>query len=137
MTHFEDLTPYRFLAAGEEALNVGWLGRGHPFQTGQADGAAIASVLRLVRDNPVNRTRGWHRCDLCERPADWPASQLPPPGPDGVDGSPVYLGDCEIRVRTRTGVVYAAPSLLAHYMAVHGYLPPPDFLQALRPAAGD
>jgi hypothetical protein len=53
-----------------------------------------------------------------------------------LDGTPVYPGNCEIRVRDASGVVYAAPSLVAHYMAVHRYLPPPGFQRALRYAFG-
>ena len=49
-----------------------------------------------------------------------------------LDGSPVLLGHCEIRIRDQDGTVYAAPSLLPHYMAAHHYLPPPGVLQALR-----
>jgi len=136
MTHFEDLTPYGYLGAGEDALNVGWLGRGHSFPAGQAGGGAVTEVLRLVRDNPVNRTRGWHLCELCERPADLSAPERPRPAQMDLEGSPVLLGGCEIRVRARTGTIYAAPSLLAHYPSAHGYLLPPDFLRALRRATG-
>jgi hypothetical protein len=132
MTHFEDLTPYSYLGPGENALNVGWLGTGHPFATGLADDTALTEVLRLVRDNPVNRMRGWHHCDLCGRPSDLSLPERPSPVQMELDGSPVFLGDCEIRVQARTGVVYAAPSLLAHYMAAHACLPPPEFLRALR-----
>jgi hypothetical protein len=135
VAYFEDLTPYSYHGPGEDALSVGWLGSGHPFPAGDADGAVIAAVLRLVRDHPVNRMRGWHDCDLCERPAGQPGSPRPPKVQMEVDGSLVLLGNCEIRVRTRAGQAYAAPSLLAHYMAVHRYLPPPDFLEALRLAA--
>ena len=131
MTHFEDLTPYSYLGPGEEALNVGWLNSGHPFPVGQTDSAAVAKVLRMVRDEPVNRTRGWHRCDLCARPAEPARPERPGPVRMTLDRSPVYLGDCEIRVRSGTGLVYAAPSLLPHYIAAHGYQPPPEFMRAL------
>jgi hypothetical protein len=102
---------------------------------GLAEDGAISEVLRLVRDNPVNRTRGWHRCDLCGRPSDVSRPEPAYPAQMDLDGSPVFLGDCEIRVQDRAGVVYAAPSLLAHYMAAHAYLPPSQFLRALRQTA--
>jgi len=72
---------------------------------------------------------------LCERLAGRSGSPRPPQVQMEVDGSLVLLGNWEIRVRTRAGQAYAAPSVLAHYMAVHGYLPPPGFLEALRLAA--
>jgi hypothetical protein len=46
-----------------------------------------------------------------------------------LDGAPVLLGDCEIRVLGQTGQIYAAPSLLAHYMA-GARLPSPGGLPA-------
>jgi len=122
VSYFEDLTPYRYIRSDEDAVNVGWLSAGHPFPVGQADQAEVAEVLRLVRDEPVQRTRGWHRCDLCERP-DLPDRTSAAPVEMDLDGTPVYLGDCEIRVRDTSAVVYAAPSLLAHYMAIHDYVP--------------
>ena len=34
------------------------------------------------------------------------------------------------------GVVYAAPELIAHYVEDHGYLPPPEFVEAVRLSQG-
>ncbi|HEX9519823.1 MAG TPA: hypothetical protein VF940_27070 [Streptosporangiaceae bacterium] len=48
---------------------------------------------------------------------------------------PFVLGDCEIMVRGATGLVDAAPSLVAHYLAQHSYLPPSGFIEAVRWAA--
>lgn len=30
-----------------------------------------------------------------------------------------------------SGVAYAAPELVAHYVEAHGYLPPADFIEAV------
>ena len=46
-------------------------------------------------------------------------------------GSKLRLGSAEIRVFSSTGLIYAAPTLLYHYMSVHNYLPPKDFLDAV------
>jgi len=52
------------------------------------------------------------------------------------DGREVALGNGEVRVRAPDGRWYAAPTLVAHYVAVHGYLPPAPFVGAvLRRAA--
>jgi hypothetical protein len=80
----------------------------------------------------VNRTRGYHRCELC------------PPSESSADGhtqapceAGAYpLGDAEIRVRGKDGQVFAAPNLIAHYVAQHSYKPPESFaLAAIRAAA--
>jgi hypothetical protein len=68
--------------------------------------------------------RGWHRCDLCV--------DAPYPLAMEIDGVTVPLGDAEIRVRGRNGTTYAAPSLIAHYVAEHHYAPPEEFLAAVR-----
>lgn len=122
MTWFADLSPYRFLEA-DGAANVGWLSAGHEVPTGDVPAGVIERIQRLVRDHPVNRTRGWHRCDLCAEP-EYPVVIT-------VDGVALDLGDAEIRVAGRDGVVYAAPTLIAHYIGAHGYLPPAGFVEAV------
>jgi len=44
----------------------------------------------------------------------------------------MHLGSAEIRVQGIDGAVYAAPNLIYHYMANHNYLPPEEFLGAIR-----
>jgi hypothetical protein len=80
VARFEDLTPYRY-RAGQGALNVGWLGSGHPYPAGPVDGVVICSVLRVVRDRPVNRTRGWHPVRAPLRPGRAGSRR---PGADGA-----------------------------------------------------
>jgi len=124
MTYFEDLTRYTYQSSSTDAaLNVGWLAASQPFPTGQVPAEAVHNILRIVLHDPVNRTRGWHQCDLCADP--------PYPIRMDVDGTTVTLGDAEIRVRGRDGAVYAAPSLIAHYIVEHDYCPPRAFVAAV------
>ena len=44
---------------------------------------------------------------------------------------PVWLGNGEIRVTGEDGTVYAAPTMIAHYVAEHHYLPPQEFVDAV------
>lgn len=112
MAHFEDGTPYAYRPHdGQAALNVGWLSKDRNFARGEVLPGFVDAMLGVVRDNPINRTRGWHRCDLCEV-ADYPIIME-------VDGQAIHLGDAEIRVTGRTGTLYAAPTLIAHYVADH------------------
>lgn len=122
MAQFADLTPYEFLSV-DGSLNVGWLGPDLPVPTGTVPQEARLRLGRFVKDHAVNRTRGWHDCHLCAIPEI--------PVWIDVDGEPIALGDAEIRVRGRDGTVYAAPTLIPHYLGAHGYLPPPGFVDAV------
>jgi len=42
------------------------------------------------------------------------------------------LGYAEIRVFGKSGKIYAAPNMLYHYVTVHHYKPPNEFLQAVK-----
>jgi hypothetical protein len=123
MTYFAELSPYAYWPDADEAVNVGWLSAGHDHPVGAVPEGLVAAALRAVAQRPVNRTRGWHRCELCADP-DYPIRM-------SVDGRELALGDAEIRVTDRDGTVYAAPSLVAHYIAEHSYRPPDGFIEAL------
>jgi hypothetical protein len=60
----------------------------------------------------MNECLGVHECDLC------PLGE----GPEG---------NRELSIRGVPGVVYAAPLLVSHYVSVHGYLPPREFVDAV------
>ncbi len=70
---------------------------------------------RLCRASRYLLTRGWHFCPFC--------------------GDADARGSAEIRIQGN-GVVYAAPTLIAHYVAVHRYAPPPEFIDSLRACDG-
>lgn len=46
-------------------------------------------------------------------------------------GQKKLLGMSEIWLPSSSGVIYAAPSLIYHYMEAHRYLPPQEFLDAV------
>ncbi|MEU3075515.1 hypothetical protein [Streptomyces laurentii] len=58
--------------------------------------------------------RGFHVCNLCLR---------------ARSGAP--RGNGEIRVPGESGITYAAPDLITHYVAAHGYRPPQVFVDAV------
>lgn len=123
MAYFPDLSPYAYLKgqSDADALNVGWIDAHHTYRRGEVDTTIIEKLLRRCRSGAVNRTRGWHHCPFC---AAYPVKML-------VDGEEVVLGDAEIRVNGPGNTVFAAPTLVCHYMAAHGYRPPDGFLSAL------
>lgn len=121
MTYFEDLTPYSYSEWSEPMVNVGWLDRGHEFETGDVD-PKLASALTNLAAHPVNMMRGLHNCQFCDVES-----------PIAIDsaGQSAFLGSGEIHVRSEPGVLYAAPTLIVHYLMTHKYRPPQPFVDAV------
>ncbi len=122
MAYFEDLSVYTYFShTGNKTKNVGWLDRSHQFpQATPPD-----DLLDLIREHckkPTVQTFGIHHCEWC------PAGTKPQ-----VDrvGCRVLLGSAEIRVFPEDGMIYAAPNLIYHYVSVHHYKPPDEFIRAL------
>jgi hypothetical protein len=107
-------------------LNVGRLERERPYETGPIPPAFLRALKRLARA-PKNLCRGFHVCDLCDRPD---STEL-------WEWSEGRRGNGEIHVRSRAGDVYAAPLLVVHYVEVHRYCPPEEFIQAALETSAD
>jgi len=133
VTYFADLTPYTYWSrvadvAGDDPddglgrlLNVGWLAAGESFPTGASPPGLVDNLLRRAT-RPVHVTRGVHLCEFCENPIRG--------APLRLDGKLVHAGNAEIHVTGADNTVYAAPTLIAHYVAEHHYLPPAQFIDA-------
>ncbi|GAA1555537.1 hypothetical protein GCM10009678_43190 [Actinomadura kijaniata] len=129
MTYYEDLSVYEYFDEEDvistetggyivvrptyTRLNVGWLSDEQPFPRGTPPDGLLPALRWLTEGQGVNLTRGWHWCELC--------------APKGEE----VTGNGEIRVPGAPGVVYAAPVMITHYVAEHGYLPPAEFVTAL------
>jgi hypothetical protein len=128
VTYFADLTPYGFGRTNDAAddLNVGWLDRDHEFSRRVTPNELVESLL-ICATRRVRLYRGTHCCDLCNEEQRWTMD---------FDGREIALGNGEIRVHADDGRWYTAPTLVAHYVAGHEYLPPRPFVDAvLRTAA--
>jgi hypothetical protein len=113
MTYIPDLSNYCYLATGASLRSVGWLERGKPFEAGVAAPDFVVALRQQLEDPfGVIDFVGSHACSLCEQ-----------------SGAP--HGNGELIVPTST-VCYVAPVLIGHYVEAHGYLPPPEFIDALR-----
>jgi hypothetical protein len=125
---FPDMTPYEYGYAmpRSDVLNIGWLSRGHVFPVGEVPQTFVDALRRRVR-SPENLYRGYHGCEFCPEP---PVAVSPtglrmsnPPGET--------MGNGEVRVAGPEGIVYVAPVLVAHYVEVHHYRPPEEFIRAV------
>ncbi|GIJ44107.1 hypothetical protein Val02_09930 [Virgisporangium aliadipatigenens] len=132
--YFRDFTPYGYLGTGygdRRALNIGWLAMGEPFETGYVAPPVLEHLKRLAK-TPSNLTRGYHFCEWCVQALH------------SADGSPVdprtlaedlraigALGNGEIAVRAPDGGLYVAPVMICHYIEMHGYRPPEEFVGAI------
>ena len=133
MAYLPDLSDYNYLAEfvrpGTKA--VGWLDQEHDFQTGPSDEGALRALWEFCKIS-VAQTRGCHPCPFCRTQVGTEAQR---------DGQSLLLGTAEIRVFSPEGQVYAAPTLIYHYVAHHQYRPPVEFLTALlngpRPGSPD
>lgn len=132
MAYFKDLSDYTYsVLGGRGAKTVGWLTRGHSFGTAPPREEDL-DLLWLYGSISVAKMRGGHDCEFCQTGAARRAER------NGVER---LLGVAEIRVFSKDGKIYAAPSLIYHYIASHNYLPPDEFMRALRdgprPPSGD
>ena len=108
--YFADLSSYAYLGAEPSTLNIGWLDAWHRFPVGESSPEFIARLRTLVL-TPAKQTRGFHRCPFCS--------------------DPMARSSAEIRVTSTSGIGYAAPVLILHYVEAHKYLPPTAFVAAV------
>ena len=121
VTYIPDLTVREFKQC--HLLYVGWLCREHPFRTGPVEHSFIEKLWKHCL-HPVLPSKNFHRCDLCSN------------APSGLlsvtfQSQTAQLGAAEIRVLDHQGRVYAAPDLIFHYVTVHRYRPPKEFIAAV------
>ena len=125
MAFFPDLSPYCYHESGVRpgTQNIGWIEGKHPFPKGTVYAAFLKRLWQFCKV-PVVQTRGFHVCDLCNMPADAvPLLEF--------EGETLKSGSAEIRVIAGSGLIYAAPSLIFHYVKGHGYMPPQAFIDAV------
>lgn len=125
MTYYADLTPYGYIREGTGpcVYNVGWLDGAHPYPQGSLPPEFVAHLWAFCR-RPLYGTRGIHICELCATHAEEMFMVE-------RDGEQLLLGTAEIRVLGPAGRVYAAPDLIYHYVTVHDYRPPAEFVDAV------
>lgn len=114
MTHIPDLAPCTYFDQPNRQLSrrliaVGWLHRFEPYTHGSISPGQRVKLGELLMDpwNPFDFL-GSHRCECGRSRAGY--NNLFIPSPRGV---------------------YASPELIDHYIDLHTYRPPDEFLEAL------
>lgn len=125
MVWFEDLTAYEYLQRGEftPCINIGWLDDDRTYPRGPVPDKFVARLRRFCRVR-VHEGPERYVCNLSRCPG---LAANARPG----DAIACELGTAEIRVFGRDGTTYAAPDLILHYVAEHGYVPPDEFIDAV------
>ncbi len=112
MAFLADLSGYTYADstfAGPGTKAVGWLARGHEFSR-MVPEEEILDLLWQYCSISVALMRGGHDCEFCPSGSARQAER---------NGEERLLGVAEIRVFSGDGRVYAAPTLIYHYLAVH------------------
>ncbi|MDI3291008.1 HEAT repeat domain-containing protein [Polyangium sp. 15x6] len=125
MSWFADLSPYENPEGDAEddkggpaspLLNIGWLEPGHPFPVGSVPTAFFVRLAVLVTRARTVLSRRNHTCAFAHK-------------------KPI-IGNGEIRVVGEDGARFAAPVMIHHYVAEHGYRPPDVFIAAVLRTSG-
>jgi len=125
MAHYKDFTEYcygRGVYYVPGTVNIGWLGASLDFEQMEPDDGLLDIVWDYCKIS-IAQYRGIHECEYCHpRRSDVGERR----------GEMRSLGSAEIRVFSESSAIYAAPDLIYHYMTVHRYKPPDQFISALR-----
>lgn len=124
MTYYPDLSRYEYhrgMFDRPRTLNVGWLAREHSFDVAPPRDELLDAIWRYCKVS-VAQMRGIHNCELC--PGEYVESAE-------YKGEKLLLATSEFRVFDDNGDIYAAPTLIFHYVQRHHYRPPQAFVAAL------
>lgn len=126
MTFLPDLCPYPYSNSDSEVLCVGWLDQEKPYPTGDST-TEFKKALACCVNYPILLCRGIHLCNFCRTSINTPYD---------FEGRPIRGGNGEIHVSGSDGTVFAAPTLVLHYVTEHQYLPPKPFVEAVIETGG-
>ena len=124
MTYYPDLSRYEYhrgMFDRPRTLNVGWLAREHAFDVAPPSDELLDAIWQYCKVS-VAQMRGIHDCDFC--PGEYVESAE-------YKGEKLLLSTSEFRVFDDNGDIYAAPTLIFHYVQRHHYRPPQAFVAAL------
>ena len=106
---------------GLDPLAIGWLQRNRQYDQGPVPAGFLEQLLVFCfEQNTVCATTGARRCPLCGESVE----------PITRNGETAHFGRAEIRVLGEVDI-FAAPTLIYHYVDEHGYRPPRVFIDAV------
>lgn len=115
MSYFPDLGRESMVASGPHVRAVGWLHPAHPFTTGEVPAEFLTCLKQFVGGWGASADAlyfgayaGIHICEFCGKAY-------------GVGNFGVPADD----------LLYIAPEMIVHYIEVHGYQPPAEFITAV------
>ena len=123
MPYFPDLSPCSCFgeAEADKLIAVGWLDEAHPYAQGEVSEAFLDRLIELlVKPWAPMYFLGYAECPFC-----------------ALDSYGVRYKDKKIVVGALNlfvpgaGFLYAAPSIIAHYILSHNYAPPAQFQVAV------
>jgi len=128
MVYHPDLAPLSYPPPESETgftpLAIGWLSKLGTYTTGDTPEAFRANLLELCAKATVRYTFGYHFCELCGNEASYVITQVQ------YAGEELLLGNGEIWTIGKS-VLYAAPTLIYHYVTVHNYQPPYEYIESV------
>ena len=129
MAYFEDFSEYTYSGRywRPNTYNVGWLDHAHQFDTEKPSDEVVSRLWSLCGWS-VAQTRGFHTCNLSQCSGQIFSGGVTPARRGNLT---LKLGSAEIRLFGVDGKVFAAPNLIYHYVTIHCYRMPEEFVQAL------
>jgi hypothetical protein len=126
--YFPDLSYYPKVCCDEERgiklIAIGWLDKGHTFQTGEISKEAIQK-LEIFCSKPMILTLGKRDCPFCNTKG--PIRMIL-----GTGNELIIHGTDEVRIPSKDGKkVYGVPNLIIHFIKTHNYSPPQEFIDAV------
>ena len=111
MAYIADLSNYCYFATGPRLRAIGWLESNQPYEIAPTGKQEIACLREHLKEPfGIVDFMGTHACTLC-------SSRAP-----NETGELIIPSD---------SVCYVAPKMIAHYVEVHRYRPPAEFLATL------
>ena len=109
--------------AGANTYYVGWLSKNIDFQKGKMDLGFLEKLKSQNNQREIDcGIRSYDYCELCVSPNTLEQFQ-----------EVFYRGKSKGYLHIKSnGKKYRSPGMLVHYMEEHGYLPPEEFIEALK-----
>lgn len=115
MSFFADMGSQSMVASGDHIRAIGWLHPAHPYTKGEVPREFLARLKEFTAPSGASAEAsyfgafvGVHACEFCGQAL-------------GVRNFGVPSGD----------LLFAAPEMIVHYIEVHDYSPPREFVEAV------